>query len=358
MNMSAATQRSRILLVDDAPENLRILSESLRADYTIMFAKNGPDALRLAIGTPQPDLILLDVIMPGMDGYEVCRRLKAEPSTRDIPVMFITAQNEETDEATGLSLGAQDYIVKPFRVSLVRNRVANQLTYKRYRDHLNDMVHERTRQLALTQEATIHAMASLAEWRDTETGAHIKRTQNYVKALAVYIAQLPNYRDALDADAISWLYLSAPLHDVGKVAIADTVLHKPGPLTDEEYEAMKEHTTLGRAVLASADKFLGENSFLRIASDIAYCHHERWDGKGYPRGIAGKDIPLSARLMSVADVYDALRSKRVYKPAMPHETAMRIIVEGRGTQFDPEVVDAFLAMQEQFRSIAAKYSDM
>lgn len=349
-------KRNKILLVDDAPENLRILSECLRDRYTIMFAKNGVDALRLALR--QPDLILLDVIMPGMDGYEVCRRLRDDTQTRDIPIMFITAQNEETDEAKGLSLGAQDYITKPFRSSLVRNRVSNQLKYKRYRDHLNDMVHARTRQLALTQEATIHAMASLAEWRDTETGAHIKRTQNYVKALAVYIAQLPRYREELDADAIAWLYLSAPLHDVGKVGIADTVLHKPGPLTDEEYEAMKEHTTLGRAVLASADKFLGENSFLRIASDIAYCHHERWDGKGYPRGVAGKDIPLSARLMSVADVYDALRSKRVYKPAMPHETAVRIIVDGKGTQFDPEVVEAFVALQEQFRSIAEKYSDV
>ena len=351
-------KRNRILLVDDAPENLRILSESLRDRYTIMFAKNGPDALRLAQGAPQPDLILLDVIMPGMDGYEVCRRLREEPLTSDIPIMFITAQNEETDEAKGLSLGAQDYITKPFRSSLVRNRVANQLTYKLYRDHLNDLVLERTRQLALTQEATIHAMASLAEWRDTETGAHIKRTQNYVKALAERMAQLPRYAHQLGADDISWLYLSAPLHDVGKVAIADTVLHKPGPLTDEEYEAMKEHTTLGRAVLASADKFLGENSFLKIASDIAYCHHERWDGRGYPRGIAGEEIPLSARLMSVADVYDALRSKRVYKPAMPHETAVRIIADGRATQFDPDVVDAFMAIEAQFSEIADKYSDM
>ncbi|QCC85965.1 response regulator [Desulfovibrio desulfuricans] len=349
---------NKILLVDDAPENLRILSECLRDKYTIMFAKNGPDALRLARYQPPPDLILLDVIMPGMDGYEVCRKLRDETQTRDIPIMFITAQNEETDEAKGLSLGAQDYITKPFRSSLVRNRVANQLKYKRYRDHLNDMVFERTHQLALTQEATIHAMASLAEWRDTETGAHIKRTQNYVKTLALYISQLPQYRDELDLDSISWLYLSAPLHDVGKVAIADTVLHKPGPLTDEEYEAMKEHTTHGRAVLASADKFLGENSFLRIASDIAYCHHERWDGKGYPRGLSGREIPLSARLMSVADVYDALRSKRVYKPSMPHETAVRIIVDGRGTQFDPDIVDAFVALQEDFRNIASKYSDM
>lgn len=354
----AAAQRSRILLVDDAPENLRILSESLREDYTIMFAKNGPDALRLAMGNQPPDLILLDVIMPGMNGYEVCRRLKEESATRDIPIMFITAQNEETDEATGLSLGAQDYIAKPFRVSLVRNRVANQLKYKRYRDHLNDLVHERTRQLALTQEATIHAMASLAEWRDTETGAHIKRTQNYVKALALHMAGQHKYRHQLDADVISWLYLSAPLHDVGKVAIADTVLHKPAPLTDEEYEAMKAHTVLGRNVLAAADKFLGEDSFLKMACDIAYCHHERWDGRGYPQGLKEEEIPLPARLMSLADVYDALRSQRVYKPAMTHESAAKIILDGKGTQFDPDVVDAFMAIQEQFKTIAERYKDL
>lgn len=353
----AAPAPSRVLIVDDAPENLRILSESLRGDYTIMFAKNGRDALRLADGKPTPDLILLDVIMPGMNGYEVCRRLKESARTRDIPVMFITAQNEEIDEAEGLSLGAQDYIKKPFQASLVRSRVANQLEFKRYRDHLKELVDERTRQLALTQEATIHAMASLAEWRDPETGAHIKRTQNYVRALAEYMATLPQYADRLDADAISWLYLSAPLHDVGKVAIADAVLQKPGPLTDEEYEAMKEHTVRGRAVLASAEQVLGGNSFLRVASDIAYCHHERWDGKGYPRGIKGDEIPLSARLMSVADVYDALRSQRVYKPPMNHEMAAKIILAGRGTQFAPDVVDAFAAIQNRFRDIAERYSD-
>lgn len=357
MNLAPSLARSRILIVDDAPENLRILSESLRSDYTIMFARSGPDALRLAATSPPPELILLDVIMPGMNGYEVCRRLKEEPCTRDIPIMFITAQNDEADEATGLTLGAQDYITKPFRASLVRNRVANQLKYKRYRDHLNDLVHERTRQLALTQEATIHAMASLAEWRDPETGAHIKRTQSYVKALAEYMAGLPKYKDQLDANTISWLYLSAPLHDVGKVAIADTVLHKPGPLSDEEYEAMKEHTVRGHAVLASAEQLLGGNSFLKIASDIAFCHHERWDGKGYPGGLKGEAIPLSARMMSVADVYDALRSQRVYKPPMTHETAARIIISGRGSQFDPDVVNAFEAIQTEFKNIAERYSD-
>lgn len=350
-------RRSRILIVDDAPENLYILSECLRDSYTIMFAKNGLDALRLAMQQPCPDLILLDVIMPDMDGYEVCRRLKENERTRGIPVMFITAQNEETDEARGLSLGAQDYITKPFRASLVRNRVENQLQYKRYQDHLKDLVHERTRQLALTQEATIHAMGSLAEWRDPETGGHIKRTQNYVKALAVHLARLPQYKPELDDNAIFWLYLSAPLHDVGKVAIPDSILRKPGSLTDEEYTIMKEHAAHGHAILTSADTLLGENSFLRVAGNIAYCHHERWDGKGYPRGLKGSEIPLSARLMSVADVYDALRSRRVYKPPMSHETAAGIILEGRGTQFCPDTIDAFEEIQEQFVAIAMRHVD-
>jgi putative two-component system response regulator len=262
------------------------------------------------------------------------------------------------DEATGLSLGAQDYIKKPFIASLVRNRVDSAVELKRHRDHLNELVAERTRQLAHTQEATIHAMANLAEWRDPETGAHIKRTQNYVLSLAQDMAKLPGYAEGLTLEIVSMLYLSAPLHDVGKVAIPDAVLHKPGRLTDEEFEVMKEHTTRGRAMLTSTEEFLGEeNSFLSTAQDIAYCHHERWDGKGYPRRLKGEEIPLSARLMSVADVYDALRSKRVYKEGMAHEEAARIILDGKGTQFDPDVTEAFDKLQPEFQDIAARYAE-
>ncbi|MDR2054620.1 MAG: response regulator [Desulfovibrio sp.] len=354
----AALARSRVLIVDDAAENLRILGETLRDNYTIMFARNGRDALRIAESDTPPDLILLDVIMPGMNGYEACRHLKKSPKTSHIPVIFVTAQDDGVDEATGLSLGAQDYIKKPFIAALVRNRVDSAVELKRHRDHLNELVAERTRQLALTQEATIHAMANLAEWRDPETGAHIKRTQNYVQSLAQHMAKLPEYADALTPEFISMLYLSAPLHDVGKVAIPDAVLHKPGRLTDEEFEIMKEHTTRGRDMLSSTVEFLGEeNSFLSTAQDIAYCHHERWDGKGYPRKLREGEIPLSARLMSVADVYDALRSKRVYKPDMTHEEAAGIILEGRGTQFDPDVIDAFDYLQPEFQDIAARYAE-
>lgn len=350
-------RRSRVLIVDDAPENLRILGEALKEKYVIMFARNGESALRLANTLPRPDIILLDVIMPGMDGYEVCRQLKENPDTHDIPVLFVTAQNDEVEEARGLTLGAVDYISKPFRSSLVMTRVANQLELKRHRDRLDELVHERTRELALTQEVTIEAMATLAEWRDPETGSHIKRTQNYVRLLAEEMSTLPEFADKLDTNTIELLYLSAPLHDVGKVSIPDAVLLKPGTLTEEEFREMKHHTTRGRDALATAERKLGGNSFLRLARDIAYSHHERWDGNGYPQGLSAEEIPLPARLMSVADVYDALTSKRVYKPAMPHEVAMDIILKGRGTQFDPRVVDALVAVEDKFRAIAAQHAD-
>lgn len=352
------SRKSRILIVDDAPENIRILAESLKNHYTIMFANNGKDALLLARSEPRPDIILLDVIMPGLSGYEVCQRLKDDPETRAIPIIFITSQSDEHDEALGLELGAVDYITKPFRSSLVMNRVGNQLELKRHRDRLNELVRERTQELNLTKEVTIEALATLAEWRDPETGGHIKRTQNYVRALAEELRKNPAFAIMLDDDTTELLYQSAPLHDVGKVSIPDSILLKPGPLTDEEFEIMKTHTTRGRDALVTSERRLGGNSFLRLAREIAFGHHERWDGKGYPQGLAGEDIPLPARLMSVADVYDALSSKRVYKDAMPHERVVEIIKSERGKQFDPRIVDAFLAIEDKFHEIANRYSDI
>ena len=352
-----ATRKSRVLIVDDAPENIRILVESLKSFYTIMFAGNGKDALRLAKSDPPPDIILLDVIMPGMSGYDVCRELKTDPYTKDIPVIFVTSQTEESDEAHGLALGAVDYITKPFRSSLVTNRVGNQLELKRHRDQLDELVRERTQELNLTKEVTIEALATLAEWRDPETGGHIKRTQNYVRALGEQMSRDPVHAALLTKETLELLHQSAPLHDVGKVGIPDSILLKPGRLTDEEFEIMKTHTTRGRDALVTTERKLGGNSFLRLAREIAYGHHERWDGKGYPQGLAGEDIPLPARLMSVADVYDALISKRVYKPAMPHEKALAIICEGRGTQFDPHVVEALEAIREEFDLISRRFMD-
>lgn len=352
-----AAVKNRVLIVDDAPENIWILVEALKDEYTLIVAKDGLSSLRLAHGPNPPDIILLDVVMPGMDGYEVCRQLKEDPATRGIPVLFVTSQNDTGNEAHGLDLGAMDYIVKPFQPALVKARVRNQIELKKHRDQLDDLVRDRTKQLALTQEVTIEAMATLAEWRDPETGGHIKRTQNYVRTLAEYMRALPGYAPLLDENTVEWLYLSAPLHDVGKVSMPDSILLKPGRLTPEEFEKMKLHTIHGWCALAASDRKLGGSSFLRLAREIAYCHHERWDGKGYPQGLTANEIPLSARLMAVADVYDALTSKRVYKPAVPHEEVTGIIISGAGTQFDPEVVDAFVAVQDTFREISLRFAD-
>ncbi|MGE4297787.1 MAG: two-component system response regulator [Desulfovibrionaceae bacterium] len=356
--MTEPHRKFKILIVDDTAENIHILMEALKTDYAIVAATNGEKALRLALSDPSPDIILLDIMMPGIDGYEVCRRLKQDVRTKHVPVVFITALTDEEDEAKGLALGAVDFITKPFRPSLVKMRVHNHLELKNHRDHLEAMVRERTRELALTQEVTIEAMASLAETRDPETGGHIKRTQNYVRLLAQNLRQLPDYAPLLDSDkTIEMLYLSAPLHDIGKVGVPDAILLKPGKLAADEYEQMKKHTIYGRDAILIAQAKLGDSSFLHHAAEIAYTHHEKWDGTGYPNGLAGDAIPVSGRLMAIADVYDALISKRVYKPPFPHTKAVRIIAEGRGTHFDPAMVDAFLGIEGQFRLVALQFAD-
>ncbi|WP_320172080.1 HD domain-containing phosphohydrolase [Maridesulfovibrio sp.] len=347
----------QVLIVDDTVENLQVLMEALKGEYAIVTAKCGEKALELARTKPYPDIILLDIMMPGMDGYEVCEKLKSDVRTRDIPVIFITVLMEEEDEAKGLSLGAVDYIVKPFCPGLVKARVKNQLELKEHQDDLEKLVRERTKELALVKKVTIECLAALAEWRDPETGGHIARTQNYVRALASHVMEKEEFADQLNADLIETLYLSAPLHDVGKVGVADAILLKPGRLTDEEFAEMKKHAQYGRDALAGAEAALGGNSFLHYACEIALSHHEKWDGSGYPQGLAEEDIPLSARIMAIADVYDALISKRVYKKPFPHAKAVRIISEGRGTHFDPRLADAFMEIEEQFRQIALEFAD-
>ena len=350
------TSSGTVLIVDDTETNIDILVEALGNDFDLRVAMDGETALE-AVADEPPDLILLDIMMPGMDGYEVCSRLKASPETRDIPIVFLTAMSEEQDEARGLALGAVDYITKPFSPALVKARVRNQLELKRYRDHLEELVRERTRQLVLTQDVTIQSMGTLAEYRDPETGGHIRRTQHYVRILALHLKDHPKFRDQLDDNAIELLVKSAPLHDIGKVGVRDNILLKPGELTPEEFEEMKRHTIYGRDALLVSEKMLGEDSFLSVAREIAYTHQEKWDGTGYPRGLKGEEIPLFGRMMAVADVYDALISKRVYKPPYPHETALAMIREGRGSHFDPDIVDAFLELSEEFRKIALEHAD-
>ncbi len=346
-----------VLVVDDVAENIDVLAGTLADDYEIKVALNGKDALNIACSRPYPDLILLDIIMPGMDGYEVCQKLKSNTGIQDIPVIFLTAMTDEKDEARGLELGAVDYVTKPFNSELVKKRIKNHLELKLYRDHLERLVKARTRDLVHTQDVTIETMGTLAEFRDPETGGHIKRTQNYIKMLAQALKDHPKYRAVLDDATIAILYKSSPLHDIGKVGIRDTILLDPGKLTNKQFDEMKKHSLYGRDVILNNEKKLGEIPFLQLAKEIAYTHHEKWDGSGYPQGLKGDQIPVSGRLMAVVDVYDALISKRVYKPPFSHDTAIRIIKQGRASHFDPDIVDAFESIEDDFRTVAIQFAD-
>ncbi len=365
MDANTLPERATILVVDDTPDNLKLMSGLLKDLYKVKIANSGEKALSIAASEAPPDLILLDIMMPEMDGYEVCERLKSSRATRDIPVIFLTAKAETEDEEKGLKCGAVDYITKPISPPVVLARVETHLKLKASADFLRDKsafleqeVQKRTRELAAIQDVTILAMASLAETRDSDTGNHIRRTQFYVKALAERLKTHPRFAADLDDSTITRLFKSAPLHDIGKVGIPDRILLKPGRFEPHEFEIMKTHTTLGRKAIEHAEQSLGMSvDFLTCAKEIAQWHQEKWNGSGYPDGIGGDDIPVSARLMAVADVYDALISRRVYKEGMSHEKAAQIILEGKGSHFDPDMVDAFMDIQDEFRAIAGKYAD-
>jgi len=354
-----------ILVVDDTPDNLMLMADLLKDRYRVKAANSGETALRVLQNNPLPDLILLDIMMPGLSGHEVARQLQQDLRTRDIPIIFLTALASMENEIQGLELGAVDYITKPISPPLVLARVQTQLKIKAAADFLRDQkdfleqeVQRRTREVVAIQDVTIQAMASLAETRDNETGNHIRRTQHYVRLLAELLRDHPRFNPFLNDDSIRQLFRSAPLHDIGKIGIPDHILLKPGRFTPEEFEIMKTHTTLGRDAIQRAEDQLGVSvDFLRVAKEIAYSHQEKWDGSGYPQGLVGEDIPVSARLMAVADVYDALISRRVYKAGMPHEQALEIIRQGRAIHFDPDICDVFLANAEQFHIIAKRFSD-
>ena len=359
------TEKASVLVVDDTPDNLSLMSGLLKDRYRVKVANNGEKAIKIVQGDSPPDLILLDIMMPGLSGYDVCKVLKADPATRDVPIIFLTAMTATEDEKKGLEMGAADFITKPVNPPIVLARVATQLQIKAAADFLKDQnvyleaeVTRRGRELAAIQDVTILAMASLAETRDNDTGNHIRRTQHYIKALAEHLKTHERFWFFLTEKNIDMLFKSAPLHDIGKVGIPDRILLKPGRFEPHEMEIMKTHCKLGRDAIQHAEDQLGlEVEFLKYAKEIAYGHQEKWDGSGYPEGLAGDAIPISARLMAVADVYDALISRRVYKEGMPHEKAVRIIVEGRGTHFDPDVVDAFVALADRFNDIARRFAD-
>lgn len=362
-----ALAQATILIVDDVPDNLVVLGELLRqANYQVKVANSGRAALRLAAQTARPDLILLDVMMPEMDGYQVLLALRDNPLTRYIPVVFLTALDASHDEQRGLEMGAADYISKPIRPSVVLARVRTQLEAKQARDllrgqnaYLEAEVARRMAENEQIQAVSIRALARLAEIRDPETGNHILRTQGYVELLARHLQSHPRFAATLSERYISLLGRSAPLHDIGKVGIPDAILQKPGKLDPDEWEVMKTHARLGAEAIEQADaESEKQPEFLTLAREIARWHHERWDGGGYPDGLQGEAIPVSARLMALADVFDALISPRVYKAPMPLEQARDIIGAGRGSHFDPDACDAFLDVFEQMGEIARSYMDV
>jgi putative two-component system response regulator len=361
-----------ILIVDDSPTNLSSISGLLKDQYRIKVANSGERGLKIAQSDTPPDLILLDIMMEGIDGYEVCQRLKADPLTDGIPIVFLTGKSAVEDEEKGLLLGAVDYITKPVSPPILMARVKTHLTLKAAADFLfnhnqflENEVSKRTRdflavqrEVLAIQDITIMALASLAETRDNDTGNHLRRTQHYIKALAERLKSHPRFSEFLSDSNIELLFKSAPLHDIGKVGIPDHILLKPGRLTTEEFDVMKSHARLGCDSLEKAEQELGMPvAFFRLAKEIAHFHHEKWNGTGYPEGLSGDAIPASARLMALADVYDALISQRIYKVSMSHDLTVSELVKGRGVHFDPDVVDAFLALQDEFQEIAARYAD-
>ncbi len=355
--------KATLLIVEGAAGPLARLEELLGERYHLLPAYTGADAIRLAQEAPQPDLILLGLVLPDMDGFTVFNEIKCNFLSADIPVIVMTQAAQPQEERRAMRDGACDVVTLPFTPETLVARVGTHVQLKLARAMLKDqknhfahLVAERTRTVVHMQDATVLAMASLAESRDPDTGNHIRRTQHYVAALARELRFHHQHAGELTDENIALLYKAAPLHDIGKVAVPDSILLKPGKLTDDEFEIMKLHTVYGRDAIAGVEQTLGEsNQFLRFAGEIAYSHQEYWDGSGYPQGLAGHAIPLSARLMAVADVYDALISRRAYRPAFTHETAVELIRQGSGEHFDPDVVDAMLAVEEKFKAIAAQF---
>jgi putative two-component system response regulator len=346
---------STVLVVDDLEPNVMILEEILKDDYHILTANNGKQALEVLRGAQVlPKIILLDVVMPEMTGKEMFEILKSDENLKRIPVIFITAATDS--ESDLLNAGAVDFINKPFQPEIVKLRVRNQIELKNYSDRLEQMVAEKTAEATKTLDSALQGLANVIEHRDLESGEHVKRTQLYVGTLANYLISKDTGYAALLVDLQPDIIVkSMALHDVGKIAIPDRILLKPGRLDPEEYEIMKTHTTRGKEIIGELGD-VNSSIYLKHCEDICYGHHERWDGKGYPQGLKEDDIPLPARLASLADVYDALVCARVYKSAMPYTQAVKIIVDGRGTQFDPIMTDALVEIQDEFKKVAEQYS--
>jgi len=352
------SDRETILAVDDMSMNLDILVGLLKDQYRVKVARSGERALHMAREREPPDLILLDIMMPGMDGFEVCRRLKADAALTDVPVIFVSALTETMDKVKAFGVGAVDYLTKPFHGEEVLARVSTHLELHRLRrelaEHnreLESRVKQQVEEIAAGQFATIFALSKLAESRDDDTGQHLERVRTFCRLLATRLREHRARGGCIDDAFIENISRASPLHDIGKVAIPDSILLKPGRLTADEFEFMKTHTLHGARTLEAVHAQYPGNTFVQMGIEIARSHHEKWNGKGYPDGLQGEQIPVSARIMALADVYDALRSERCYKSAFPHRESCAIIVDDSGEHFDPELVAAFQALESEFEAI-------
>ena len=350
-----------VLIADDVEINRIILKGILSDDYDILEACDGLEAIEVLNNTPKlPDIVLLDIMMPNLDGYGVIKYIKESPVLRNLPVLFITAADTNENEERALHEGAMDFIVKPFNHGVVKARVDNHVELSRYHHQLEVMVEEKTRELSQVHQRILDTLATIIEYRSLESGMHIRRSTELSKAIIENLLTKDEFRDQLLKLDYHAVIKAVSLHDIGKVGIPDKILLKPGRLDDEEIQVMRTHTTIGGSIIdiiARDMKDSNTTAYLQHCKDICLYHHERWDGKGYPLGLKDLEIPLSSRIMSVVDVYDALSNKRCYKDKMSAEECMKIMVEGRGTQFDPDIIDAFLEVVDEFEKITVKFND-
>ncbi len=340
----AAGSKPMLLMVDDTPSNLDTLREILSGQYALRVALDGQRALDLAASEPQPQLILLDVMMPGLDGYEVCRRLKRNPATHDIPVIFVTAMGETEDETRGFEAGGVDYVVKPVSAPIVLARIGTHLNLADQKHHLEELVHERTAQLERTRREIIQRLGRAAEYKDDETGSHVVRMSHYSRMLAQAAGTHPEWAECL--------FHAAPMHDIGKIGIPDYILQKSSDLTPEEWEVMRRHPQIGADIIGNDSA-----EIQAMARSVALHHHERWNGEGYPRGLAGEAIPLEARIVMIADVFDALTTERPYKKAWPIEDAVKYMRAQSGVLFDPKLLALFFERLPAILAIKQRYPD-
>ena len=356
--------KATILIVDGSTDSLVQIEQLLQEHYHVKLASNGADALRVARQLPHPDLILLADELPDMDGYSLSHDIRSNFLTADIGLIFLCASNSPEDQRHAMREGADDVLAKPVVAEVLLARVGTHLKLRRAQAMLKDqhadfeqLVAKRTREVVGMQDAIVLAMAALAESRDQDTLSHIRRTQHYVAALARELRFKERFTAELTDENIGLIFKAAPLHDIGKVGVPESILLNTGRLSEAEFELMKKHTVYGRDAIDGVERTIGGgNKFLRYAREITYSHQEKWDGSGYPQGLAGEAIPLAARMMALADVYDALISDRPYRPAFTHETAIELIRQGSGEHFDPEVVDAMLVVEEKFKAIAQQFT--